>query len=136
MLAFARVIMVTAIAVAAFAESTASKNLDIYWIDVEGLGHGVNSYGVAIAYSPSRVDDGNLLPQPAKGGRSVAPYQRNAYLRLARTPGVEDVWQSHLSLLDPDPHHNTAEQMIASSEETSECKGNRIKASIARDGRF
>ena len=69
-------------------------------------------------------------------GKSVAPYERNAYLRLARTPGVEDVWQGHLSLLDPDPHHNTAEQMIANLEETAECKGNWIKASIARDGRF
>ena len=36
MLGFARLTMFTAMAVAAFAESTASKNLDIYWIDVEG----------------------------------------------------------------------------------------------------
>jgi len=36
MLVFARLTMFTAMAVAAFAESTASKNLDIYWIDVEG----------------------------------------------------------------------------------------------------
>jgi beta-lactamase superfamily II metal-dependent hydrolase len=69
-------------------------------------------------------------------GKSVAPYERNAYLRLARTPGVEDVWQSHLSLLDPDPHHNTAEQRIANLEETAVCKGNWIKASVAPDGRF
>ena len=69
-------------------------------------------------------------------GKTVAPYEKNAYLRLASTLGVEGVWQSHLSLLDPDPHHNTAENMIANLEDTADCKGNWIKASIARDGKF
>ena len=69
-------------------------------------------------------------------GKTVAPYEKNAFLRMTGTAGVEDVWQSHLSLLDPDPHHNTAEQMIANLEDTAECKGNWIKASIGRDGRF
>jgi competence protein ComEC len=69
-------------------------------------------------------------------GKTVAAYERNTYLRLASTPGVEGVWQSHLSLLDPDPHHNTAENMIANLEDTADCKGNWIKASIAPDGKF
>jgi competence protein ComEC len=69
-------------------------------------------------------------------GKTVASYEKNAYLRLATTPGVEGIWQSHLSLLDPDPHHNTAENMIANPEDTADCKGNWIKASIARDGVF
>jgi len=69
-------------------------------------------------------------------GKTVAPYERNTYLRLASTPRVEGVWQSHLSLLDPDPHHNTAENMIANLEETADCKGNWIKASVASDGKF
>jgi hypothetical protein len=29
-------------------------------------------------------------------GKRVAPYEKNAYLRLASTPGVETIWQSHL----------------------------------------
>jgi competence protein ComEC len=69
-------------------------------------------------------------------GKTVAAYERNTYLRLASTPGVENVWQSHLSLIDPDPHHNTAENMIANLEETADCKGNWIKASVASDGKF
>jgi hypothetical protein len=66
----------------------------------------------------------------------VAPYERNAYARLAKTPGVEDIWQGHLSLLDKDPKHNTSEQMIANLEETAECKGNWIKASVEPSGKF
>ena len=69
-------------------------------------------------------------------GKNVAPYERNAYLRLAGTAGVEDIWQAHLSLIDPDPHHNTAENMIANLEDTADCKGNWIKATVDRDGKF
>src|SRR5262249_33706259 len=56
-------------------------------------------------------------------GKTVAAYERNSYLRLASTRSVEDVWQAHLSLLDKDPRHNTAENMIANLEETADCKG-------------
>ena len=66
----------------------------------------------------------------------VAPYERNAYARLAKTPGVEDIWQGHLSLLDKDPKHNTSEQMIANLEDTADCKGNWIKASVEPSGKF
>lgn len=69
-------------------------------------------------------------------GKAVAPYEKNAYLRLAKTPGVEGIWQGHLSLLDSDPTHNTAPDMIANLEDTAECKGNWIQASVARDGKF
>jgi len=69
-------------------------------------------------------------------GKTVAAYEENTYLRLTSTPGLEGVWQSHLSLLDPDPHHNTAENMIANMEDTADCKGNWIKASVAPDGKF
>ena len=64
------------------------------------------------------------------------PYEKNAYLRLAGLPGIEGIWQLHLSLLDPDPKHNTPENMIANLEDTAECKGNWIKASVAPDGKF
>ena len=69
-------------------------------------------------------------------GARVAPYEKNAYLRLAKNPGIEGIWQGHLSLLDQDPSHNTSEDMIANLEDTPDCKGNWIKASVARDGRF
>src|SRR5712692_5212133 len=69
-------------------------------------------------------------------GKQIAPYEKNAYLRIAQIPGIEGIWQEHLSLLDHDPKHNTSEEMIANLEETGECKGNGIKASVARDGKF
>jgi competence protein ComEC len=64
------------------------------------------------------------------------PYEKNAFLRLAKTPGVEGIWQVHLSLLDKDPSHNTSENMIANLEETADCKGDGIKVSVERDGKF
>ncbi|HLX43747.1 MAG TPA: MBL fold metallo-hydrolase [Bryobacteraceae bacterium] len=69
-------------------------------------------------------------------GKAVAPYEKNAYLRLAGIPGIEGIWQGHLSLLDPDPKHNTSPDMIANLDDTSDCKGNWIQASIAPDGKF
>ena len=69
-------------------------------------------------------------------GKQIAPYEKNSYLRMAQIPGIEGIWQGHLSLVDSDPKHNTSEEMIANLEETAECKGNVIKASVARDGKF
>jgi hypothetical protein len=69
-------------------------------------------------------------------GKPAAPYERNSYLRMAELPGLEGIWQGHLSLLDKDPSHNTSPDMIANFEETAECQGNWINASVAPDGRF
>jgi hypothetical protein len=69
-------------------------------------------------------------------GQAVAPYEKNAYLRLAHLPGIEGIWQGHLSLLDADPKHNTSPEMIANLEDTADCKGNWIQASVARDGKL
>jgi hypothetical protein len=69
-------------------------------------------------------------------GKKVSPYEKNAYLRLAKLTGIEGIWQGHLSLLDPDPAHNTKPDMIANLEDSPDCKGNRLQASIARDGKF
>ena len=69
-------------------------------------------------------------------GQKTAPWEKNSYLRLAKIPGIEGIWQGHLSLLDSDPQHNTSPDMIANVEETKDCKGNWIKASVARDGKF
>jgi competence protein ComEC len=78
----------------------------------------------------------NTVKSITPAGVRVAPYEKNAYQRLAKIPGIEGIWQGHLSLLDPDPSHNTSEDMIANLEETADCKGNWIKASVARDGKF
>src|SRR5579864_1409446 len=66
----------------------------------------------------------------------TTPYEKNAYLRLAKIPGIEGIWQEHRSLLDPEPNHNTSLNMIANLEDSAECKGNWIMASVSRDGKF
>ena len=71
------------------------------------------------------------LGGPSPGGQKALTVH---YERLAKIPGVEGIWQSNLSLLDPDKGHNTAEEMIANLEETADCKGNFLKASVAKDG--
>ncbi len=59
----------------------------------------------------------------------------NAWDTIAKTPGLEDTWQVHLSLAT-DAAHNTSEQKIANPEATAECKGNFLKASISSDGKY
>jgi hypothetical protein len=66
----------------------------------------------------------------------VAPYEANTYLRIAKTPRIEGIWQEHKSLLDPDPQHNTAEEMIANLDDEGDHKGNWIKASVEPHGKF
>jgi competence protein ComEC len=81
-----------------------------------------------------QVDNNVRSISPA--GASGAPYEKNSYERLAKLPGIEGIWQEHLSLLDKAPAHNTSEDMIANLEDTADCKGNGIKASVGRDGKF
>lgn len=81
-----------------------------------------------------QVDNNVQSINPA--GTRVAPYEKNAFLRVAKIPGIEGIWQEHLSLLDSDPTHNTSPDMIANLEDTADCKGNWIKASVGRDGKF
>jgi competence protein ComEC len=81
-----------------------------------------------------QTDDSVRSVTPA--GIRPAPYERNGYARLAKLPGIEDVWQGHLSLLDKDPSHNTPEKMIANLEDTADCKGYWIKASVEPNGKF
>jgi competence protein ComEC len=81
-----------------------------------------------------QVDDTARSITPA--GIKVTPYERNAYARLSKIPGMEGIWQGHLSLLDKDPSHNTSPDMIANLEDTADCKGNWIKASVEPSGRF
>jgi hypothetical protein len=75
---------------------------------------------------------------PRKGLGGASPGSPKAltphYERIAQTPGIEGIWQGHRSLLDPD--HNTPEQMIANLEDTAECQGHWLKASVDRGGAF
>ena len=69
-------------------------------------------------------------------GKPSAPYERNAFLRMAKLPGIEGIWQEHLSLVDKDPAHNTAPDMIANLEEGPADAGNTLRATVAPDGSF
>src|SRR4029450_6033947 len=69
-------------------------------------------------------------------GETPAAYELNSYLRLAKLPGIEGVWQGHRSLLDPDPAHNTAPDMIANLEEGAADPGYTITAAVSADGTF
>ncbi len=76
----------------------------------------------------------NRIKPIAVAGKPTAPYEKNGYERLAKLPRIEAIWQMHLSLLDKE--HNTAPDMIANFEETADCQGHWIKASVSPDGTF
>ena len=80
----------------------------------------------------------NNGPRKGLGGTSPGFQEVSTahYDRMARSPGIEGIWQGHRSLLDPDPDHNTAEEMIANLEETDACEGHWIRASVSQDGTF
>jgi beta-lactamase superfamily II metal-dependent hydrolase len=66
---------------------------------------------------------------PRKGG--VGSYLDT----LKNAPGLEDLWQLHLSLVT-ERERNTAEPLIANLDEEAACTGHYIKASVAQDGRY
>ena len=96
---------------------------------------GAGAPGFLYAIKPQVVVVNNG-PRKGLGGPSPGAHKAVSvhYERIAKTPGIEGIWQVHRSLLDPD--HNTAEDMIANFEDTAECQGHWIKASVARDGTF
>ena len=59
----------------------------------------------------------------------------NTFEVIGKIPGLEDVWQVHRALKN-DAAHNTQDQLTANTEETADCKGRWLKASIASDGKF
>jgi beta-lactamase superfamily II metal-dependent hydrolase len=61
--------------------------------------------------------------------------QVSAWDTIQKIQGLQGVWQSHLALAT-DKDHNTDEKRIANLEPTDQCKGNWLKASISRDGKF
>ena len=58
-----------------------------------------------------------------------------AYERIAKSPGLEDIWQGHLALAN-DAEHNTAQDRIANLDPSAECKGNWLKVSVEPNGSY
>jgi competence protein ComEC len=141
---------------ASLADSDWSREMELA-CPVNKLGH-VNLYtinrhgGLDNSGAPALL--GAIAPQvivlnngPRKGlGQKVenlkiinanyTPYETHSYLRLAKLPGIESIWQGHKSLIDPDPAHNTAPDMMANLEEGAGDAGNPITAIVAADGKF
>lgn len=68
---------------------------------------------------------------PRKGITTQALYER-----LSKIPGVEGIWQQHLSLINPNEKHNTSEDMIANLEPTDQCQGHWIEVVVEPSGKF
>ena len=96
---------------------------------------GAGAPGFLYAIKPQVVVVNNG-PRKGLGGPSPGAEKARTihYERIRKTPGIEGIWQGHRSLLDPD--HNAPDDMIANLEDTAECQGHFIKASVARDGTF
>ncbi len=96
---------------------------------------GAGAPGFLYAIKPQVVVVNN---GPRKGLGGPSPGFERAqtvhYERIAKTPGIEGVWQGHLSLFDRE--HNAAENMIANLEDTADCQGHWIEASVAPDGKY
>ncbi len=119
---------------------------DLDWDMEMELSCPVNRLGTVTVYQTSRhgAFDGAGAPAhlwaiepqvvvvnngPRKG--ITAPHH---YDRIAEVPGVEGIWQTHLAL-EADGH-NTADDMIANFEDTDECQGHWLKASVRADGTY
>jgi competence protein ComEC len=59
----------------------------------------------------------------------------NAWDTITKISGLEDIWQVHRALKN-DAAHNTKDDLIANFEETADCKGQWLKASVSKDGKF
>ncbi len=66
---------------------------------------------------------------PTKG------WQNSAWETVQKIQGLEDTWQIHRAI-GPNRDHNTGADLIANPEPTDQCKGNWIKATIEKNGKF
>jgi competence protein ComEC len=140
-----------------FGKFTFVDMADLDWEKEMELGCPINKLGEVTIYQAGRhgaLDGAGapgflnaIRPQivvvnngPRKGFGGPSPGSEKArtahYQRLTTIPGVEGIWQGHLSLMDREKDHNTAEDMIANFEDSADCKGHWIRASVGRDGRF
>ena len=89
-------------------------------MDLSGPPQFVHSVGARVAV----MNNG-----PRKGGIG-------SYLDIVKNaPGLEDLWQLHLSLVT-ERERNTAEEHIANLGEEAACTGHYLKASIAANGQY
>ena len=58
-----------------------------------------------------------------------------AYERIAKIPGIEDIWQGHLALAN-DAAHNTGRDLIANLEPSDDCQGHWLKVTVEADGKY
>ena len=89
-------------------------------MDLSGPPQFVHSLGARVAI----MNNG-----PRKGGIG-------SYLDIVKNaPGLEDLWQLHLSLVT-ERERNTAEEYIANLDEEATCTGHYLKASISLNGPY
>ncbi len=110
--------------------------ISIWQAGRHGALDGAGAPGFLYAIAPQVVIVNNGPRKGLGGSTPGRPIRGGHFERISNIPGVEGIWQGHLSLLDQDTSHNTAENMIANLEDTAECKGNWLKASVDRTGRF
>jgi competence protein ComEC len=107
----------------------------VYQTGRHGALDGAGAPGFLYAIKPQVVVVNN---GPRKGLGGPSPGQQKAatvhYERIAKSPGIEGIWQGHLSLFDT--QHNANPEMIANLEDTAECQGHWLKASVESDGKF
>jgi len=98
---------------------------------------GAGAPGLLYAITPQVVIVNNGPRKGLGGGSAGLPKpQTQHYQRIAATPGIEGIWQGHLSLLEKEKTSNTSDDMIANFEESAECRGYWIRASVKADGTF
>lgn len=117
----------------------------IWQTDRHGSLYGAGAPALLSAIKPQVIVANNGprkgLGQVDQNARSITnpgvqnPSPSYSYEKIAKLPGVADIWQGHLSLLT-ERQYNTSDNLIANFEETAECKGNWIRASVGPDGQF
>ncbi len=109
--------------------------ISIWQAGRHGALDGAGAPGFLYAVKPQVVVVNNG-PRKGLGGPSPGA-ERSKYVhyeRIAKTPDIEGIWQGHLSLLDRE--HNAPESNIANLEDTADCQGHTIRASVSRNGTF
>ncbi len=99
--------------------------VDLYQTTHHGLNRS-NSPQFVWAIQPRVVVMNN---GPRKGGPV------DVFETLRKSPGIEDIWQVHLTLGIP-KEVNTNEKMIANTEPSAECQGNMLHVSVASNGKY
>jgi hypothetical protein len=117
---------------------TSLGRITVYQAGRHGALDGAGAPGFLYAIDPQVIIVNNGprkgLWAPTAGGTNKP--QTEHFDRLAKTPGLEGIWQGYRSLFDPNPAHNTQADMIANEEETANCQGHWIRASVEPGGRF